>query len=78
MKLTIVVPIFNETECLPIFTKLLDEIESSDVHFLLVDNGSTNPLVQELLKSNSKVWSSLRTEINLGFGGGIMFGIDAC
>ena len=78
MKLTIVVPIFNETECLPIFTKLLDEIDSSDVHFLLVDNGSTNPLVEELLKSDSKVWSSLRTEINLGFGGGIMFGIDAC
>ncbi len=78
MNLTIVVPIFNETECLPIFLELLDEIEEDSVQFLLVDNGSTDPKVKTILDSGSRLWSSIRTEKNLGFGGGILFGVNAC
>ena len=41
MKITIVVPIYNETDSLPIFLDMIEEAKSSEIHFLLVDNGST-------------------------------------
>jgi glycosyltransferase involved in cell wall biosynthesis len=78
VKLTMVVPIYNETECLPIFLELLDEIDLDSIHFLVVDNGSTDPKVKSILESGSRSWSAIRTEKNLGFGGGILFGVEAC
>ena len=75
MKITLVVPIFNETESLPIFLDMVDEVKSMDIFFLLVDNGSTKVGVGEILSRESEYWSSIRTETNLGFGGGIQFGI---
>jgi len=75
VKLTIVVPIFNETQSLPVFLNLVEEAKSNEVFFLLVDNGSTKEEVRSILSKKSQFWSSIRTEKNLGFGGGILFGI---
>lgn len=74
MRVTIVVPIYNESESLPIFLNLLDEIRERSIEFLIIDNGSTDQAVIDLLRSASGHWKSLRTEKNLGFGGGILFG----
>ena len=75
MNLTIVVPVFNEIDSLPIFLDMIAEAKSSEIHFLLVDNGSTREEVSTILRRGSNYWSSLRTDTNLGFGGGILFGV---
>jgi glycosyltransferase involved in cell wall biosynthesis len=77
VKTTVVIPVFNEAKSLPILLALLNEVNSHDTLFLLVDNGSTDPEVKALLKSGAEGWMSIRTETNLGFGGGILFGIAA-
>ena len=73
---TVVVPIYNDRKSLEI---LLQEIEKSDFSegtFLIVDNGSTDDSVlSQNLPSISNVLF-LRTEKNLGFGGGIKFGLE--
>ena len=74
MRVTVIVPIFNETESLPTFLKMLEGIDEERIEFLIVDNGSTDREVKELLQSASGPWKSIRTEQNLGFGGGILFG----
>jgi glycosyltransferase involved in cell wall biosynthesis len=76
VKITIVVPIYNETDSLPIFLEMIEEAKSSEIHFLLVDNGSTREEVGKILSRESNYWTSLRTDTNLGFGGGILFGIS--
>ena len=73
---TVVIPIYNDEKSL---TVLLEEIEKSEFHdglFLIVDNGSTNKL--SLKPDGSKIpgVDLIRTELNLGFGGGIKFGLN--
>jgi glycosyltransferase involved in cell wall biosynthesis len=53
---------------------MLREIDEESVAFLIVDNGSSDQAVKDLLQRNSGPWKSIRTEKNLGFGGGILFG----
>lgn len=77
MKTTIVIPVFNEVESLPKLLELLGEITSEETKFLLVDNGSSDPTVREMLMEKSDKWQSVRTETNLGFGGGILFGVES-
>ena len=72
-----IIPVFNEAKSLPKLLELLQEVKSNETHFLLVDNGSTDPEVKLLLQNDKATWSSVRTETNLGFGGGILFGIAA-
>ncbi len=66
---------FNEVKSLPKLLEILREVSSEETKFLLVDNGSSDPSVKDLLMENSDKWKSVRTETNLGFGGGILFGI---
>jgi glycosyltransferase involved in cell wall biosynthesis len=73
---TVVIPIYNDEKSLVV---LLEEIEKSEFHdglFLIVDNGSTNKL--SLKPDGGKIpgVSLIRTEVNLGFGGGIKFGLN--
>jgi glycosyltransferase involved in cell wall biosynthesis len=76
---TIVIPIFNESKSLEILLRKIEEIDKSDFSFLIVDNGSTEPLIQEVLNRHKKLgWSSVRAEVNQGFGGGVVFGISKC
>lgn len=78
MKATIVVPIYNETKSLPKFLEIIENAKSKNLHYLIVDNGSSEIEVSRILSRSSQYWTQIRTEANLGFGGGILFGINAC
>lgn len=75
-KVSIIIPVFNDFDSV---VELISRIESMDSHpfdFLIVDNGSTDSRTLSLLRSGSHNWKSVRSEDNLGFGGGILFGIQ--
>ena len=68
---TIVIPVYNEFKSLEILLEKINEISNQNVTFLIVDNGSTDPKVQEVLtRTKRSGWVQVRTEINQGFGGG--------
>jgi glycosyltransferase involved in cell wall biosynthesis len=77
MTITIIVPIYNEVKSLPILLSLIDQTNSQNIHFLIVDNGSTDLDVPKLLLRHSDKWTAIRTDKNLGFGGGILFGVKS-
>lgn len=56
--------------------KLVDSIdENIEISILIVDNASTNETYQELKLVNDKRLQLLRSEKNLGFTGGVNFGL---
>ncbi len=74
--LTIVVPVYNDTESL---ARLKDEItitDTQDFQWMIVDNGSTDERLIDFLSDPYNPWETVRCEENLGFGGGILFGIS--
>jgi len=72
-----VIPVFNDRDSLEVLLKKIDTMETPGFHFLIVDNGSTDLELSTYLENGGTNWSSIRTPQNLGFGGGIMFGIKA-
>ena len=76
MKLSIIIPCFNEQLSI---NKLVDnclENINNDIEILLVDNGSTDNTFTSLL--NLKLPSNIvpiRIEKNIGYGNGILFGL---
>ena len=81
MKLSIVVPCYNEAENIPLILDCFsDVITRTDVEVVLVDNGSTDDSAQ-ILKKLLPDYSFARTvkvEINQGYGYGIIQGLKAC
>ena len=76
---TIVIPVYNEFKSLEILLEKINEISNPHFTFLIVDNGSTDSKVQEVLtRTKRSGWKQVRTETNQGFGGGIVFGISQC
>ena len=69
---TIVVPVFDEFENLSEFIEIVKKEETQEL-FYFIDNGSSDSRIENLLKNNLNF---SRTENNLGFGGGIKFGIS--
>jgi glycosyltransferase involved in cell wall biosynthesis len=59
-------------------SKRIDALTPTFYKFLIVDNGSSDPSIYNHLEIGGENWSGARTPINLGFGGGILFGIEAC
>jgi len=78
-RFSIVVPCFNESRGLELLIEEASEIaDSSGGEFIFVDNGSTDStleILQQIQNSNIK-WVS--TPNNLGYGGGILLGIEYC
>lgn len=76
MKLSIIIPCFNEELSLK---KLIDnclEHVNDDVEILLVDNGSTDNTFKVLINSNlPKNIIPIRIENNIGYGSGILNGL---
>jgi len=70
---TIIVPVFDEFENLSEFIELVKKEGAKDL-FYFVDNGSFDSRIEDSLRKNNLNFS--RTENNLGFGGGIKFGIS--
>ena len=79
MKLTIVIPCYNEAENIPLLIKSLDSVYKPDIEIILVDNGSTDDtlsvLYKELKSVNNALIRSVRVEKNIGYGHGIMAGV---
>ncbi len=78
MKLSLVIPCFNEGPNVPKLIKRLNQVfNSNEFQVILVDNGSTDntkELVNNLLEDNRLI-RFLRIEKNLGYGYGILEGL---
>lgn len=81
MKLSVVVPCYNEAENIPIILMKFDEaIKRNDVEVILVDNGSTDnsPEILKKLIPEYSFAKTIRVEANQGYGYGIIQGLNVC
>lgn len=76
--LQMVVPIFNDFESLEVLISQIEECDPNLVSFLIVDNGSTDDRIWQRIQESKINWSGVRTDTNLGFGGGVKFGLESC
>ncbi len=80
LKLSIVIPAYNEADNLPLILKRFAEvIKRDDVEVIIVDNGSTDEsaeVLSRLLPKHSFA-RSVRVEANQGYGFGILQGLKA-
>lgn len=80
MKLSIVVPCYNEAENIPLILNRFAEVVTGDIEVVLVNNGSTDDsaaLFQQLLPSFT--FARLVTvPANQGYGYGILQGLRSC
>ena len=78
MKLSIVVPCYNEEQNIPLILNRFGEIiEREDIEVILVDNGSTDDsalVLAELLPKYAFA-RTVRVEVNQGYGYGILQGL---
>ncbi len=80
MKLSIIVPCYNEVKNIPLILERFGEsIHRNDVEVILVDNGSTDSTAAELkqLLPEYKFARSVTVPVNQGYGYGIMQGLKA-
>ena len=81
MKVSIVIPCYNEKENLPlILERFQSVIINEEIEVIMVDNGSTDGsdiILQELLLQYSFA-RSVKVEVNQGYGYGILQGLEAC
>lgn len=79
MKLSIVIPCYNEVDNIPPLIKSICNSLIADTEIILVDNGSTDntpKILSEQLKSiNLSSIRSVRVDKNIGYGNGIMKGV---
>lgn len=70
----IVVPFYNDEDSFDSFIEILKKIEADDNTFILLDNGSSTDKIEAIAqKGKGNNWKFIRTEQNLGFGGGIKY-----
>lgn len=74
-KVEIIIPIYNDYDSLKDLINLISECYSDELSFLIVDNGSTDSRISESFSVGGRNWRGITTKKNLGFGGGIQFGI---
>lgn len=81
MKLSIVVPCYNEAENIPLILRRFGEVvKREDVEVILVNNGSTDSSA-EILEDMLPKYTFARTvnvEVNQGYGYGILQGLKEC
>lgn len=81
MKLSIVVPCYNEEENIPLILERFQEvIEREDIEVILVNNGSTDnsaQVLEQLLPKYSFAKTTL-VAVNQGYGYGILQGLAMC
>lgn len=81
MKLSIVVPCYNEAENIPlILDRFSKVIKRDDIEVVLVDNGSTDnsPEILKVLLPKYSFARTIRVEVNQGYGYGIIQGLMVC
>ena len=81
MKLSIVIPCYNEAENIPLILRRFQRvIDRDDIEVIVVDNGSndkTSLVMKELLPEYSFA-KSVRVKVNRGYGYGIRKGLQSC
>ena len=79
MRLSLVIPCYNEAENLPLLLERCNAFFTRDVEVVLVDNGSTDSTGDVLKKLLPKFPGvrSIRVEENRGYGFGIVSGLKA-
>lgn len=80
MKLSIVVPCYNEAENIPLILNRFSEVVTDDMEVVLVNNGSTDNSAQifdELLPLHSFA-RMVHVPVNQGYGYGILQGLKSC
>jgi glycosyltransferase involved in cell wall biosynthesis len=80
MRLSLVIPCYNEAANLPLLLKRCEHLAlMPDVEVILVDNGSTDdsPVILAQLLPLYPGCSSVRVEKNQGYGHGILMGLRA-
>ena len=80
MKLSLVIPCYNEAENLPLLVgRIAETFTRDDVEVILVDNGSTDnsPSVMVAQLKDKKNIRSVRVDVNQGYGYGILAGLRA-
>jgi len=81
MKLSVVVPCYNEEENIPLILRRFSEaVRRDDVEVVLVDNGSvdgTPELLRKMLPDYPFA-RTVRVDVNRGYGYGIVQGLKAC
>src|SRR5690606_22716677 len=78
MKLSLVIPCYNEAANLPLLAQRCSELASDpDIEVIFVDNGSTDatPSVLAELIADSPNCRSVRVEHNQGYGFGVLSGL---
>lgn len=81
MKLSIVVPCYNEAENIPlILDRFQKVIKRKDIEVIMVDNGSTDhsPRILKELLPKYPFARTIRVAVNQGYGYGIIQGLGAC
>jgi glycosyltransferase involved in cell wall biosynthesis len=79
MKLSVIIPCYNESKNLPLLFKRCQEVfeNSNNIEIIIVDNGSTDDtsLVLDKLLVNFDFIIKVRVEKNNGYGFGILSGL---
>ena len=80
MKLTVVIPCYNEKNNIPlVLERFAEVIGKRDIEVIIVDNGSTDGsdnVIKELVPQYSFA-KTIRIDINQGYGYGILHGLEA-
>lgn len=79
MKLSLVIPCYNEALNIPIILEKLRALNPQDLEAILVDNGSTDDtpavLKEQLGRAENFFAHTVRVEKNIGYGFGIISGV---
>lgn len=81
MKLSVVVPCYNEKENIPLLLERFDEVTAGkDIEVILVDNGSTDGSADVLasLLPRYPFARNVTVSVNQGYGYGILQGLKEC
>lgn len=80
MRLSIVVPCYNEAENIPLILKRFSEVVSEDVEVVVVNNGSTDNSgeIFDQLLPNYPFARLVYVPVNQGYGFGILQGLKTC
>ena len=77
MKLSIIIPCFNESKNIPILVEKLAPVITREIDIILVNNGSTDDTedVFKFLSSKYKFLKFVHLKKNIGYGNGIVSGL---
>ena len=76
----IVVPFYDEVENFKVFITIIESLKLDKEVFILLDNGSSNDEMKNHAQTfkNGSGWKYVYSDVNLGYGGGIIYGAKFC